>query len=213
MNYLANDPDRLANAEKTFLEAINMLKDNPSTKKKSNPEEWKNHPIVPHLYTNLAFIFATRKDRKNAVENIKDVEKMFQNIYEQENLDELTSPSYALYKDLYARIMLSTAVNYENFSDMKEELNDLIGAIVAKMASPENADSTEAVCKVWYQKMKPKLRSPPPAEDIDKFLTEKVVVPLELSLKIMNKVGIKTHEFDRMSMGIGLRRASRMARA
>ena len=194
-----------------------MLKGNPNTKNKANPEQWKNHPIVPHLYTNLAFIFATRKDTENAVKHIKDVEKMFQNIYELENLDELTSPSYALYKDLYARIMLSVAVNYENFSDMKEELKDLIGAIMAKMSSEENDDSTEMVCKVWYQKMKQKLRSSPPVElepkDIDEFLTEKVVKPLELSLKIMNKVGVKTHEFGRMSMGIGLRRASRMARA
>lgn len=198
-----------------------MLEDNPNTKSiresGSNLEEWKFHPIVPQIYSNLAFIFATRKDTENAVKHIKDVEKMFQNIYELENLDELTSPSYALYKDLYARIMLSVAVNYENFSDMKEELKDLIGAIMAKMSSEENDDSTEMVCKVWYQKMKKKLRSSPPVElepkDIDEFLTEKVVKPLELSLKIMNKVGVKTHEFDRMSMGIGLRRASRMARA
>lgn len=59
------DQNRLANAEKTFLEAINMLKGNPNTKNKANSEEWKNHPIVPHLYINLAFIFATRKEEKS----------------------------------------------------------------------------------------------------------------------------------------------------
>ena len=188
-----------------------MLKDNPNTKNKSNPEEWKNHPIVPHLYTNLAFIFATRKDRKNAVENIKDVEKMFQNIHEQENLDELTSPSYALYKDLYARIMLSNVVNHENFSDMKKNIADLIYAIWKNIsASPEQAESICNDCDLWKSEMKKKLRSPFPVEveDIDTFLTEEVVQPLELSLKIMNKVGIKNQEFNRMSMGLGLRRAS-----
>ena len=55
--------------------------------------------------------------------------------------------------------------------------------------------------------MKKKLISPLPVEldvDIDKFLTKEVVEPLKLSFKIMDKVGVKTHDFDRMSMGITL---------
>ena len=211
------DPDRLTNAEKTFKEALQMLEDNPNTKSSreswSNLEEWKFHPIVPHIYANQAFIFASRKDSANAVKYIKDVETMFQNIYEQDKLNELTSPSYGLFKDLYARIMLSIVVNHENFSDMKNKLSDLMNAI-----GPENDESIEQKClthcKVWMSEMK--LRSPLPVElemDIDTFLTKEVVEPLKLSFKIMDKVGVKTHDFDRMSMGIGLRRASRTARA
>ena len=200
-----------------------MLENNPNTKSiresGSNLEEWKFHPIVPHIYANLAFIFASRKDSAKAVKYIKDVEIMFQNIYEQDKLNELTSPSYGLFKDLYARIMLSVVVSHENFSDMKKELSDLVNAIWTKISSPPDQDeSIEQNCKVWKSNMKNKnkLRNPFPVDldkDIDTFLTEEVVQPLELSLKIMNKVGIKSHEFDRMSMGIGLRRASRMARA
>ena len=193
-----------------------MLKGNPNTKNKANPTEWKNHPIVPHLYTNLAFIFASSKDSANAFNYIKDVEIMFQNIYEQDKLEQLMLPSYGLFKDLYARIMLSVVVNHENFSDMKNKLSDLSDAIWTKISSPENEESIEQNCKVWKSEMKKKLRSPVPVEldkDIDTFLTEEVVQPLELSLKIMAKVGIKNQEFNRMSMGIGLRRASRIARA
>ena len=192
-----------------------MLENNPNTKSiresGSNLEEWKFHPIVPHIYANLAFIFASRKDSANAVKYIKDVETMFQNIYEQDKLNELTSPSSGLFKDLYARIMLSIVVNHENFSDMKNKLSDLSDAIWTKISSPENEESIEQNCKVWKSEMKKKLRSPVPVEldkDIDTFLTEEVVQPLELSLKIMNKVGIKKQEFNRMSMGLGLRRAS-----
>ena len=192
-----------------------MLENNPNTKSiresGSNLEEWKFHPIVPHIYANLAFIFASRKDSANAVKYIKDVETMFQNIYEQDKLNELTSPSSGLFKDLYARIMLSIVVNHENFSDMKNKLSDLSDAIWTKISSPENEESIEQNCKVWKSEMKKKLRSPVPVEldkDIDTFLTEEVVQPLELSLKIMNKVGIKNQEFNRMSMGLGLRRAS-----
>ena len=192
-----------------------MLENNPNTKSiresGSNLEEWKFHPIVPHIYANLAFIFASRKDSANAVKYIKDVETMFQNIYEQDKLNELTSPSSGLFKDLYARIMLSIVVNHENFSDMKNKLSDLSDAVWTKILSPENEESIEQNCKVWKSEMKKKLRSPVPVEldkDIDTFLTEEVVQPLELSLKIMNKVGIKNQEFNRMSMGLGLRRAS-----
>ena len=192
-----------------------MLEDNPNTKSsresRSNLEEWKFHPIVPNIYSNLAFIFASRKDSAKAVKYIKDVEIMFQNIYEQDKLNELTSPSYGLFKDLYARIMLSVVVNHENFSDMKNKLSDLSDAIWTKISSPENEESIEQNCKVWKSEMKKKLRSPVPIEldkDIDTFLMEEVVQPLELSLKIMNKVGIKKQEFNRMSMGLGLRRAS-----
>ena len=193
-----------------------MLQDNPNTKSicesGSNLEEWKFHPIVPHIYANLAFIFASRKDSANAVKYIKDVETMFQNIYEQDKLNELTSPSYGLFKDLYARIMISVVVNHENFSDLKKEISDLVNAIWTKISSlPEQGESIEQNCKVWKSEMKKKLRSPVPVEldkDIDTFLTEEVVQPLELSLKIMNKVGIKKQEFNRMSMGLGLRRAS-----
>ena len=191
-----------------------MLEDNPNTKcirDSSNLEEWKLHPIVPQIYANLAFIFASRKDSANAFEKIKDVETMFQNIYEQDKLNELTSLSYGLFKDLYARIMLSVVVNHENFSDMKNKLSDLSDAIWTKISSPENEESIEQNCKVWKSEMKKKLRSPVPIEldkDIDTFLMEEVVQPLELSLKIMNKVGIKKQEFNRMSMGLGLRRAS-----
>jgi len=205
------DQDRLANAEKTFKEALKMLEDNPNTKSssesQSNLEEWKCHPIVLNIYANLAFIFASRKDSANAVKYIKDVETMFQNIYEQDKLNELTSPIYGLFKDLYARIMLSVVVNHENFSDMKNKLSDLINAIW-----PENDESIEQNCKVWKSEMKKKLSSPLPVEldkDIDKFLTEEVVEPLQLSLKIMDKVGIKNRNFNRMS----IRRASRTARA
>ena len=195
-----------------------MLEDNPNTKSsresRSNLEEWKFHPIVPNIYSNLAFIFASRKDSAKAFEYIKDVEIMFQNIYEQDKLNELTSPSYGLFKDLYARIMLSVVVSHENFSDMKKELSDLVNAIWLKISSPpEQEESIEQNCKVWKSNMKNKnkLRNPFPVDldkDIDTFLTEEVVQPLELSLKIMNKVGIKNQEFNRMSMGLGLRRAS-----
>ena len=194
-----------------------MLEDNPNTKcirDSSNLEEWKLHPIVPQIYANLAFIFASRKDSANAFEKIKDVETMFQNIYEQDKLNELTSLSYGLFKDLYARIMLSIVVKHENFSDMKYKLSDLSDAIWRKISSPENEESIEQSCKAWKSGMK--LRNPFPVDldkDIDTFLTEEVVQPLELSLKIMAKVGIKNQEFNRMSMGIGLRRASRIARA
>ena len=208
-------PDRLTNAEKTFKEALKMLEDNPNTKSsresRSNLEEWKFHPIVPNIYSNLAFIFASRKDSAKAVKYIKDVEIMFQNIYEQDKLNKLTSPSYGLFKDLYARIMLSVVVSHENFSDMKKKLSDLVNATWEKIsASPEQAESICNDCNVWKSEMKKKLRSPFPVEveDIDTFLTEEVVQPLELSLKIMNKVGIKKQEFNRMSMGLGLRRAS-----
>lgn len=194
-----------------------MLKDNPDTKSNSNHEEWKFHPIVPHIYANLAFIFASKKDSANAVKHIKKVETMFQNIYEQDKLNELTSPSYGLFKDLYARIMLSTVLNHENFSDIKnnKEFQDLINAIWTKISLPEpNDESIEQYCKVPKTEIKRKLKSPLPdgIKDIDTFLTEEVMEPLELSLKIMNKVDIKPREFDRMSMGIGLRRSSRTAR-
>ena len=183
-----------------------MLKDNPNTKSSresgSNLKEWKFHPIVPIIYSNMAFIFASNKDSANAFKHIKKVEIMFQNIYEQDKLNELTSPSYCLFKDLYARIMLSIVVNHENFADMKNKLSDLINAIWL-----ENDESIELNCKVWKSEMKKKLRSPLPVEldmDIDKFLTKEVVEPLKLSFKIMDKVGVKTHDFDRMSMGITL---------
>ena len=103
-----------------------MLEDNPNTKSiresGSNLEEWKFHPIVPQIYANLAFIFASNRDTAKAVKYIKDVEIMFQNIYELDKLNELTSPSYGLFKDLYARIMLSNVVNHESFSDMKKKI-------------------------------------------------------------------------------------------
>ena len=192
-----------------------MLEDNPNTKSiresGSNLEEWKFHPIVPQIYANLAFIFASSRDTAKAVKYIKDVEIMFQNIYELDKLNELTSPSYGLFKDLYARIMLSNVVNHENFSDMKKKISDLENAIWTKISSlPEQDESICTDCKVWKSEMKKKLRSPFPdeVEDIDKFLTDEVVRPLELSLEIMNKVGIKNQEFNRMSMGFGLRRAS-----
>ena len=127
-------------------------------------------------------------------------------------MNELTSPSYGLFKDMYARIMISVVVNHENFSDLKKEISDLVNAIWTKISSsPEQGERIEQNCKVWKSEMKKKLRSPVPAElekDIDTFLTEEVVQPLELSLKIMNKVGIKKQEFNRMSVGLGLRRAS-----
>ena len=183
-----------------------MLEENPNTiscpESQSNLEEWKFHPIVLNIYANMAFIFASRKDSENAVKYIKDVETMFQIIYEQDKLNELTSPSYGLFKDLYARIMLSIVVNHENFADMKNKLSDLINAIWL-----ENDESIELNCEVWKSEMKKKLRSPLPVEldmDIDKFLTKEVVEPLKLSFKIMDKVGVKTHDFDRMSMGITL---------
>ena len=185
-----------------------MLEDNPNTKSssesRSNMEEWKFHPIVPNIYSNLAFIFASSKDSANAFNYIKDVEIMFQNIYEQDKLDKLMLPSYGLFKDLYARIMLSVVVNHENFSDMKKNISDLVNAIWTKIsASPEQVESSS-----WKSEMKKKLRSPLPVEldmDIDTFLTEEVVQPLELSLKIMKKVGIEKQKFHRMSMGLGIR--------
>ena len=195
-----------------------MLKDNPNTKSsresQSDLKEWKFHPIVPHIYANLAFISASNGDTAKAVKHIKNVEIMFQNIYELDKLNELTSLNYGLFKDLYARIMLSNVVNHENFSDMKKNISDLIYAIWKNIsASPEQAESICNDCDLWKSEMKKKLRTPFPVKldegiDFDKFLTEEVVRPLELSLGIMNKVGIKNQEFNRMSMGFGLRRAS-----
>ena len=184
-----------------------MLEDNPNNKSSreswSNLEEWKFHPIVPNIYSNLAFIFASRKDSANAVKYIKDVEIMFQNIYEQDKLNELTSPSYGLFKDLYARIMLSVVVNHDNFSDMKKNLSDLVNAISTIISAlPEQAESIYNDCPSWKLEMKKKLRSPLPVEldmDIDTFLTEEVVQPLVLSLKIMNKAGIEG-EFVKKTM-------------
>ena len=55
-------------------------------------EEWKYNPIVPEIYSHLAFIYASRKDSENAKKYITDVEAMFERIYGREMLDNHVSP-------------------------------------------------------------------------------------------------------------------------
>ena len=95
--------ENLLTAEKTFKEALKMLGD-------------KQHPILPTIYANLAYIYVEKNQIEKAKEELKKCLKSFKDIYGQEMLGECTLPSYAFCHVLNAKIILKSIIKSDSFA-------------------------------------------------------------------------------------------------
>ena len=94
----------LTTAEKTFKEAEKML-------------EGKQHPILPTIYANLAYIYVENNQIEDALNFIDEkCLKSFAKIYGQKMLDKCTLPSYAFCHLLKAKIMLKSIIKSDEFA-------------------------------------------------------------------------------------------------
>ena len=94
----------LTTAEKTFKEAEKML-------------EGKQHPILPTIYANLAYIYVENNQIEEA-QNFIDEKCLtsFAKIYGQKMLDKCTLPSYAFCHLLKAKIILKSIIKPDSFA-------------------------------------------------------------------------------------------------
>ena len=79
--------------------------------------EGKQHPILPTIYANLAYIYVENNQIEDALNFIDEkCLKSFAKIYGQKMLDKCTLPSYAFCHLLKAKIILKSIIKSDNFA-------------------------------------------------------------------------------------------------
>ena len=124
--------------------------------------EGKQHPILPTIYANLAYIYVENNQIEEA-QNFIDEKCLtsFAKIYGQKMLDKCTLPSYAFCHLLKAKIMLKSiiksddfALAYDSVTDAflypknEEKENETLTQLKTQMKNPESHEDKKSLDEI-----------------------------------------------------------------